>query len=71
MSWMERLRHELIDIIEWIDDPRQTLVWRFPRHRNEIKHGAQLIGRPGQAAGFVDHRNQDLGARSLCDLCAA
>ena len=53
MSWMERLRHELIDIIEWIDDPHQTLVWRFPRHRNEIKHGAKLIVRPGQTAVMV------------------
>lgn len=53
MGLFERLRHELIDIIEWIDDDHHTLVWRFPRFQNEIKNGAQLIVRPGQAAVFV------------------
>ncbi len=53
MGFLDRLRNELIDIIEWIDDPRSTLVWRFPRYRNEIKHGAKLIVRPGQQAILV------------------
>lgn len=53
MGLMDQLRAELIDIIEWIDDDRHTLVWRFPRHRNQIKNGAQLIVRPGQQAIFV------------------
>jgi membrane protease subunit (stomatin/prohibitin family) len=51
---MDRLRNELVDIIEWIDDPQTTLVWRFPRYRNEIKHGAKLIVRPGQMAVLVN-----------------
>lgn len=54
MGLMDRIRGELIDIIEWVDDSRHTLVWRFPRHHNEIKHGAQLVVRPGQQAIFVD-----------------
>jgi membrane protease subunit (stomatin/prohibitin family) len=53
MGLFEKLRNELIDIIEWIDDDRSTLVWRFPRYQNEIKNGAQLIVRPGQVAVFV------------------
>ena len=53
MGFMDKLRAELIDIIEWVDDSRHTLVWRFPRYQNEIKHGAQLIVRPGQCAIFV------------------
>ncbi|MFQ5416647.1 MAG: SPFH domain-containing protein, partial [Myxococcota bacterium] len=53
MGLMEKMRHELIDIIEWVDDSRHTLVWRFPRHHNQIKFGAQLIVRPGQMAVFV------------------
>ena len=57
MGLFEKLRHELIDIIEWIDDSRHALVWRFPRYQNEIKNGAQLIVRPGQSAVFV-HRGQ-------------
>lgn len=53
MGLFEKLRNELIDIIEWIDDDRNVLVWRFPRYQNEIKNGAQLIVRPGQVAVFV------------------
>ncbi|MCA9084418.1 MAG: SPFH domain-containing protein [Planctomycetaceae bacterium] len=54
MGLFEKLRHELIDIVEWVDDSRHTLVWRFPRYQNEIKNGAQLIVRPGQMAIFVN-----------------
>ncbi|MCA9040916.1 MAG: SPFH domain-containing protein [Planctomycetaceae bacterium] len=57
MGLFEKLSNELIDIIEWLDDSRHTLVWRFPRYHNEIKNGAQLIVRPGQMAVFV-HRGQ-------------
>jgi len=57
MGFMDKLRAELVDVIEWIDDSRRTLVWRFPRYHNQIKHGAQLIVRPGQVALFV-HRGQ-------------
>ncbi len=53
MGLFDTLRAELIDIIEWIDDSKHTLVWRFPRHQNEIKNGAQLIVRPGQVAVLV------------------
>jgi membrane protease subunit (stomatin/prohibitin family) len=53
MGLFEKLRAELIDIVEWVDDSRHTLVWRFPRYQNQIKYGAQLIVRPGQMAVFV------------------
>jgi membrane protease subunit (stomatin/prohibitin family) len=53
MGLIDTLRGELVDIIEWIDDSRSTLAWRFPRHNNEIKNGAQLIVREGQRAVFV------------------
>lgn len=57
MGLLDKLRNELIDIIEWVDGSRHTLAWRFPRYQNEIKNGAQLIVRPGQVAVFV-HRGQ-------------
>lgn len=57
MGFFDKLRAELVDIIEWLDDSRHTLVWRFPRYHNQIKHGAQLIVRPGQTAVFV-HRGE-------------
>lgn len=55
MSLLEKLRAELVDIVEWLDDDPTTLVWRFPRYHNQIKHGARLVVRPGQQAVFV-HR---------------
>ncbi len=53
MGLMDKLRGELVDIIEWIEDSRTLLAWRFPRYQNEIKQGAQLIVREGQIAIFV------------------
>ncbi len=53
MGLMKKLRNELVDIIEWIDDSRSTLAWRYPRYQNEIKNGAELIVREGQKAVFV------------------
>ena len=57
MGLLDKLRGELVDIVEWIDHTRNTLVWRFPRYHNQIKNGAQLIVRPGQVAIFV-HRGE-------------
>ncbi len=57
MGFFDKLRAELVDIVEWIDDSRHTLVWRFPRYHNQIKNGAELIVRPGQMALFV-HRGE-------------
>jgi membrane protease subunit (stomatin/prohibitin family) len=51
---VDKLRGELIDIIEWLDDSRDTMVWRFPRHDNEIKMGAKLVVRESQTAVFVN-----------------
>jgi membrane protease subunit (stomatin/prohibitin family) len=53
MGLINKLKGELVDIIEWIDDSHSTLAWRFPRYNNEIKNGAELIVREGQKAVFV------------------
>ncbi|MEM7545653.1 MAG: SPFH domain-containing protein [Pseudomonadota bacterium] len=57
MSLWDKLTGEFIDVIEWTDDTRDTMVWRFERHGNEIKYGAKLTVREGQAAVFV-HEGQ-------------
>ncbi|MER6535459.1 SPFH domain-containing protein [Streptomyces sp900105755] len=54
MGLMDRIRGEFIDIIEWTDDGRDTIVWRFPRYGNEIKMGARLVVRESQVAVFVN-----------------
>ena len=48
---------EFIDVITWLDDSRDTMVWRFERRGNAIKYGAKLTVREGQAAVFV-HEGQ-------------
>jgi excisionase family DNA binding protein len=47
------IKKELIEIIEFTDDSRDTLSWRFPDQDKAIKNGAQLIVRESQAAQFV------------------
>ncbi|HEU4560009.1 MAG TPA: SPFH domain-containing protein, partial [Longimicrobium sp.] len=54
MGLWDFVKSELIDIIQWLDETGDTMVWRFDGHDNEIKNGAQLIVRPGQAAVFVN-----------------
>jgi excisionase family DNA binding protein len=53
MGLMDFIKGELIEIIEWTDDSRDTLSYRFPDQDKEIKRGAQLIVRESQTAQFV------------------
>jgi excisionase family DNA binding protein len=53
MALMDFLKRQLIDIIEWTDDSRDTLSFRFPDEDKEIKNGAQLIVRESQVVQFV------------------
>ena len=50
----DKIKGEFVDVLEWTDDSRDTIVWRFPRHNNEIKMGARLIVRESQVAVFVN-----------------
>ncbi len=54
MGLFNKLRGEFIDIIEWLDDSNNTMVYRFERFQNEIKSGAKLTVREGQAAVFIN-----------------
>src|SRR5262245_46703751 len=54
MALWDKLKQELIDIIEWLDDSNDTLAYRFERYQNEIKYGAKLVVREGQMAAFVN-----------------
>src|ERR1044072_3644034 len=53
MGIMNFIKGELIEIIEWTDDSRDTLSFRWPDNDKEIKRGAQLIVRESQAVQFV------------------
>lgn len=56
MGLFDKLKGELIDIIEWLDSTNDTMVFRFVRghNDNEIKNGAKLVCRETQAAVFVN-----------------
>jgi membrane protease subunit (stomatin/prohibitin family) len=54
MSIFDALKSQLIDVIEWLDDSSDTLVYRFYRPENEIMNGARLIVRESQVAAFVN-----------------
>jgi excisionase family DNA binding protein len=53
MAIIDFLKKQFVDIIEWTDDSRDTLSFRFPDEDKEIKNGAQLIVRESQAVQFV------------------
>ncbi|NLG37918.1 MAG: zinc-ribbon domain-containing protein [Clostridiales bacterium] len=48
------IKSQFIEVIEWTDDARDTMVFQFPVRGKEIKMGAQLTVRPSQAAVFVN-----------------
>jgi membrane protease subunit (stomatin/prohibitin family) len=51
---MSFFSNQLIDIIEWVDNTTDTLIWKYPRADNEIKMGARLIVRESQVAIFMN-----------------
>jgi len=44
---------QFIEVIEWLDDSKDTILYRFPVAGQEIKNEAQLIVRESQVAVFV------------------
>jgi excisionase family DNA binding protein len=53
MGLINYLKTQFLEIIQWQDDSRDTISWRFPDEDKEIKRGAQLIVRESQVGQFV------------------
>jgi excisionase family DNA binding protein len=53
MGISDFFKGELIEVIEWTDNTRDTLTYRFEDDDKAIKNGAQLIVRESQLAQFV------------------
>jgi excisionase family DNA binding protein len=53
MGLLDFIKGELIEIIEWNDDSRDTLSFRWPDEDKAIKNGAQLIVRESQTVQFL------------------
>src|SRR6266436_5150185 len=53
MGLVDYLKTQFLEIIQWQDDSRDTISFRYPDLDKEIKDGAQLIVRESQVAQFV------------------
>jgi membrane protease subunit (stomatin/prohibitin family) len=54
MAFMDFIKKQFIDIIQWTEDGDGTLAWRFPMRDMEIQYGASLTVRESQMAVFVN-----------------
>ncbi len=54
MGLFDKIKGEFIDIIEWVDQSTDTMIWKFPRYQNEIKMNAKLTVRESQVAIFLN-----------------
>lgn len=54
MGLFDKIKGEFIDVIEWVDDSQDTMIWKFPRYQDEIKMGAKLTVRESQVALFLN-----------------
>ncbi|MBE0470588.1 MAG: SPFH domain-containing protein [Methyloprofundus sp.] len=54
MGLFDKLFGEFVDVIEWLDQSSNTMVYRFERYGNEIKYGAKLTVRQSQVAILVN-----------------
>lgn len=58
MGLMDNIRKQVgsqfLEILEWLDDSHDAMVWRFPVYNQEIKMGAKLVVRENQLALFVN-----------------
>lgn len=53
MGILDSIRSQFIEVIEWLDNSGNTLLYRFPVQGQEIKNGARLTVRESQTAVFV------------------
>jgi excisionase family DNA binding protein len=53
MGILNFIKGQILEIVEWNDDSRDTLSFRFPDDDKEIKRGAQLIVRESQTVQFL------------------
>ena len=54
MGLFDKLFGEFVDVIEWLDQSSDTMVYRLERYGNEIKYGAKLTVRESQVAILVN-----------------
>src|SRR5512143_2416471 len=50
----QQIGSQFIEIIQWLDDTNDSMVYRFPVYNQEIKMNAQLTVRENQVALFIN-----------------
>lgn len=64
MGIFDKLKRQVLKVIEWEDDSKDTIVYRYPlTDRDEIMNSSTLVVRPSQIALFI-HKGQ------ICDVFA-
>ena len=54
MAFMDFVKKQFIDVIQWTEDSDGTLSWRYPMDGMEIQNGGSLTVRESQMAVFVN-----------------
>jgi membrane protease subunit (stomatin/prohibitin family) len=54
MGIFDFIKNEFIEVIEWVDDTQDTVIWKFPDKGNKIMNGAQLTVRESQVAVLMN-----------------
>ncbi|MBK7427830.1 MAG: SPFH domain-containing protein [Saprospiraceae bacterium] len=54
MGLFDFIKNELVEVIDWIEDDRDTVIHKWPHDKDNIKYGANLIVREAQTALFVN-----------------
>jgi len=53
MGFLDFVKKQFVDVIQWTEEGDEVLAWRFPMRDMEIQQGGQLTVRETQAALFV------------------
>lgn len=54
MGLFDFIKNEFIEVIEWVDDTQDTIIYKFPDKGNKINNGAQLTVRESQVAVLMN-----------------
>ncbi|MEM9920063.1 MAG: SPFH domain-containing protein [Bacteroidota bacterium] len=54
MGLFDFIRGELVEVIDWVEQDKNTVLWKFPDKDANIKYGAALTVRESQTALFLD-----------------
>lgn len=54
MGLFDFIKNEFIEVIDWVDDTQDTVIYKFPDKGNKINNGAQLTVRESQVVVLMN-----------------